>query len=358
MGCTFCQEPSVKILFSTDFHIGFRPKSHVTSRSARLYEEAVLEAATAIKDIPANLRVNLGDLFDKYSNSESVILDAKYAVEGYDIVMSGNHDVRNIYDSTSSLELLAAMRPNVYFTHQGAKWNQTEFGDFRILTCCHYFTQGLFEEAIRSVCDQRRDSKKEILLLHCNVGDGHGEDIVADQSSLYLTSELQELVSSRFDLVLVGHEHVRRRVKDNLIVLGNHFPLSFGEMADRFVHVLDTTTMELEKIKVFDVSKSLKQISAGDLMNCEGMMELGGGDICFVEVDGEIKPEQRAYLSKALVNLWKHNDDSLLAVRNNVTISAGKKQSKTSTSASDFMTFLAEQVEEAGFAEEMKELNP
>lgn len=346
----------MKILLTTDFHIGFRPKSHVTPRSAKLYEEMVYDIAVAASSYEADLKINLGDLFDKYSNSEEVILQGAHAVEGYEFVMSGNHDVRNIHGSTSSLELLSQMRPGVRFTHAGPEICQYAGNGFQFTACCHYFTQAEFEAAIRKACGMIRHNKLDMLLLHCNVGDGHGEEIVGDQSSLYLTSELQELVSERFDFVFVGHEHVRRKVKNNIFILGNHFPLSFGEMSDRWVHVLDTETKEIEKIKVFDVSRSYRQISAADLINSASELDLEG-ECYFLEVDGEIKPEERPELSKALVTVWKNNCYTLLALKNNVTISGGKgKAKKQSSSAMDFMAYLTQQVEQAGFEEELKEV--
>lgn len=342
-----------RIVFTTDFHIGFRPKSHVTQKSALAYQGAVLSTALACNEEPADHRINLGDLFDKYSNPESVILDAREVVKDYDWVLSGNHDVRNIEGSVSSLDVLEHSGVNVAFTHQEANWETRWVGGVTFHALCHYYSQGEFEAAVRSVC-QHVKAGSDVLLLHCNVGDGHGNEVEADQSSLYLTSELQDLVSKTFRWVLVGHEHVRRVVKPNLIILGNHFPLSFGEIGEKYIHVLDTETMELEAKTIYNEPKVM--IDAQDLIRCEGVVNLSN-ETDFVEITGTIQPDERPELSRALICLWRNNTDQLLAVRNNVEVLGAPAAKRRSASAGqDFVSYLRQQVEEAGFGEELEEL--
>lgn len=348
----------MKILLTTDFHIGFRPKSHVTTASAAAYQAEVKERAlrASAYEAQAEARYNLGDLFDKFTNSEAVIADGIEVAKHYDLVLSGNHDVRNIEGSVSSIQIAERAGCKVAFTHAGLGSVPFHKGGVEFTALCHCYTQGDFEAAVRRASEAQDPCAARVLLLHCNIGDGHGSEVEADQSSLYLTEELQDLVCENFDLVLVGHEHNKRTVtrpgkKGRIEILGNHFPLSFGEMCDKFIHVLDTDTMELEAVKVWDSRYGYAQLRYSELFEDRPVK---WADTQFLEITGQVKQEDKPALARAITQLWKSHPH-LLAVKNSTEVIGADRKAEV-RKAVDFTSYLREEVVKAGYEEELKEI--
>lgn len=351
----------MKILLGTDFHVGFRPKQHVTTRSAEAYEAAVLEMANELAVIPADLRIALGDVFHRYSNPETVVDQGHALLTNFHYVMCGNHDLRNNVDTLSSLQLIARLgdTTRILFTQGPVSRHTYVEGGLELTFLCHYYSQADFEAAVRSACqDVGRISEKAVLFLHCNVGDGHGKGIDAEQSSLYLTEELQDLVVEHFDLILVGHEHNHRIVKDKIVVLGNHFPLSFGEMTEKYAWILDSETLELSPVLVWSRNRYLQMTPAQLVESCEVPLH---PEIQFVDIQGELPLSQRAEAARAMMKLWKTNPD-LLAVRNETEVVGVAGYDKNTEvrgerSSMNFMDRVRDEVGLAGFQKEMQELS-
>lgn len=340
----------MKIRFCTDFHLGATLRQHTNSKSQQRLREKLYESALDIVTGQEAV-VMLGDLFDKHSNKEDIVLQGITVASQCTYVLAGNHDQINIDGSVGSLTLVAETSNGVVLNpHPGKGFvDNRSLGGTGITFIPHCYTQELFEKSIRAAL--KVASKRDILCLHCNVGTGHGHEIESEGSSLYLTPELEKLVCDAFEYVLVGHEHVGYQRK-NLIVLGNHFPVSFGEIADRFVYEFDTKTRKFAKIKVFDAAAEFETITVEEFMSAEGDMESA---CSFVEVAGEILPEDAAKLHRYLLKFWRNNEESLLAVRNSVVTHQADRVKKK-VKIESLRDTLEREAAAAGFMEELEEL--
>lgn len=361
----------MRVLLSSDPHIGFVPKSNVTTESARHWAQAVYAQALAVtsKELATELEVDYhiccGDFFDKYTNRENVLADGARLLPRFDVIMSGNHDVRNVTkdpfgnEPIGSLRLLSELplsgersthvlftetgeTPRFYFGEDGCTW----------YFLCHYLTQEDFEAALRTACEEHAESSKDndhrgYLFLHCNVGDGYGKTAEAHDSTLTLTPELQALAEEHFDLIFVGHEHKPRR-QGKVVVLGNTFPLSFGEICERFVYVLDTVTGELEQHSM--LQPVYQKVPAGSLC-AEGAWYDG---LQFLDITGEVKVEDVPALNRLIAQVWKTGPSTLLGIRNNTEVIGQKKVSQLK--ATNIVDMIRELAEKAGFEDELAEV--
>lgn len=345
------------VFFSTDLHIGFRPKSNVTTASAAAYQQTVYENALEFSEFCAKSKASfiLGDLFDKFSNSERIIAQGMDVVSPYSGVMTGNHDIKNIEGSVSSAQLLASTGKMFYTHGTEPQFVLYEVEDTDFYFCCHYYTQDLFEQAVNQAVEKAKaQGRKSVLMLHANVGDGYTGEVHGEDCTLFLTEALQKKVMSAFDLILVGHEHnkrvvTRKNAKGKIVILGNHFPLSFGEMVNKYVHTLDLATMELTEHLVWDASREYLELSASEVI---------GKDVevpCqFAEIVGNIAPEQKPLLAKAITTIWK-NSPRLLALRNKTEV-IGETKKAGAQRTPDFVSYLKEELVKAGFESELQEI--
>lgn len=361
----------MKIMFATDFHLGRVNRSHTSSRSQKAYKEALYSAAMEIGDIEADFKVCLGDLFDKHTNSEDIINQGIDVASKFDYTLCGNHDVLNVADKCSSFDIVkrALSNGSLMYRNEGTR---AEFDNLnvevsencqvRFFSLGHYFTQELFKQSLENCTEFKNGFSKSkydkvinILLLHCNVGDGYGEEIESEGSSLYLTSELQNYVKENYDYVFVGHEHVASR-KGNIIVMGNSFPVHFGEIdSDRHVYFLDIDDKGNSKVTsevIYSYKDSYEVIACEELMASNGQIVF---DKPFALIEGSLDVELRPELARAIIAFWKLNESSLLAVKNGVEITSNKK-AKAKAKDVDIKTALIESAKKAGFYKELEEL--
>lgn len=317
----------MKLGFFTDPHLGVERTGNTTSLSRTLMRQHVYDCTLSVID---NLRecgaekvYCLGDLLDKSSNDEDVIQQAGEIVQRIDGVLAGNHDIRNRVDKLSTLGLLrklmsfdnglkivASANP-AQPSYEVVTHNNDEIG---IVFVPHVLSQAVFEESVKKAIDvfDGRYIQCTILCLHCNVSETNAIDTTKESTTLFLTAELAAQARTAFNFVLVGHEHVPKQ-EDNLYVLGNVFPLSFGEIADRFGWILDTEKMTMErKVFSFVAESDFADIEAADMLSTGGAIETRA---CLVSVNGVIKKADSADMARALQKFWKVNPD-LFMVRN------------------------------------------
>ena len=324
----------MKLLFCTDFHLGLTRVEHTTSESAERLQQEIFSRAMQVVAEDGKFRtvINGGDLFHKHSNPESIVLQGIEVASHCDYILAGNHDVINIKGSVSSLDVVAASKTGVLKNPDPS----TPMVSVVLLDPCaldgsgtylyavpHCFTQEIFEHSIRAAAERAgRAIGYKILLLHCNVGTGFGH-LESDSTTLWLTEELQELVRDHFGLIMVGHEHDPRVIgsltdaRGAIVVMGNLFPVSFGEISDRFVYEVDSESLEVNPIKIFDAVEAWAVIGAQDLIDCDGAWPLDGAQ--FIDIEGEIAQEDYGKLGRALGKLRKNNPQALM-VRNGATV--------------------------------------
>lgn len=349
------------IFFFTDPHEGVSRVQNTTMASAqalrdRIHETCMLMLKNARSGDPYYIAC-LGDLFDKHSNPEPVVARGARVVEQCDAVLAGNHDIKNVVGSLSSLglvhEMLGDRSPVVMspdLTEPYVQIQETGQGDVVLHFIPHCLTQELFEQSVRLACDSVSYGYN-VLCLHCNVGDAHGQ-VEAEGSTLALTEELQELVIQHFDLTMVGHEHTPRKLhKGKIVVMGNLLPLGFGELSNRYTYMLDPQTKQLAMLCHFAEDEEVKSYHVRDLETLESF------GAAYVTIGGEIQPEQYPVLARQIRKLWSNSPNTLM-VSNVVEIDRPDALSRTRVEASKqtLMDLVRAEAKTKGFATELEEL--
>ena len=368
----------MKYLFFTDPHLGVKRNAHTTSKSQELLRSFLFESVRKFlhertghppiarlpilnPDKSAPKAICCGDLVDTYTNKEDVISEAAIVSLYCDYTLAGNHDSRNNVETKSTLQLIAELNEHTsskfVISPNGSEpyfWEAPlgeEEDKVTMWFIPHCFTQQVFEDSIQQVIEasQQGEKRYNILALHCNVDEVHGASEV-DSSTLVLTRELQQKCKV-FDLVLVGHEHTARK-KGNIQILGNWFPVSFGEIDDRYVYFFDTETKELTREMIFKKEDIFAEIDANDMLESEGEIELPHR---MIDVTGDVEAVDYPRLMRALAKFWKINENTLFAVRNSASI--GAKRDVKNTKRLSAMT-LIDRVKDAagksGYAVELK----
>lgn len=362
----------MQYMFFTDIHLGVSRAANTSSRSKLALQAHLYELAQDIvaKGLRAGARIfNLGDMFDRHSNKEPIVLQGLKVARSCDRVLAGNHDQINIVGSMGSLALVreALMEENPNDPRIIINPDPTQpyaFTEFNVADRVsmsfvpHCYTQELFEQSIEIAIADAHDSAQEgsfkILCLHCNIGDfGHSEP---EASTLCLTELLQDVVAESFDLILVGHEHTPATLhKGKIVVLGNTHPVSFGEIADRFIYWFDTTTRTLNKEQIFKASDEYQIISAEDLIEAEGQIDTPSS---MIDITGLLKPQEWPKLSRALQNFWRRNEENVFAVRNQAEVDKpdSVKRTKAGYIPRTLPEVVADEIKDTPFQKEYDEL--
>lgn len=327
--------------FLGDLHLGVRRAEHTISKSQAALAQYLFDLAVEIAQ-EAKERLSpvyqAGDMFDRHSNKESVVLQGMKLAALLERAMGGNHDQLNIAGAIGSLHLVKeAMgekgQGSVIILNddmsQPYAFTEVTPGPVKatsITIVPHALTQDLFEQSLREAVRQAEENEGcfKILMLHCNVGDnfGHTE---AEGSTLSLTVALQKEMEETFDLILVGHEHEPDHRSEKTIILGNIFPLSFGEISDRYVWDLDLTTFELTQTPIFVASEQYMRLDVEIALNGNAVI---GQKVQLLEIVGSIKAIDYPALSRAIQGLW-HDNDGLLALKNSVDVERSGKAEKS-----------------------------
>ena len=350
----------MKLGFFTDPHLGLNRTANTTPDSRkRLTRHMYHMADKALKLLSANgaNRVFcLGDLLDKHSNNESVIRDAVDIAKQCTLVLAGNHDVMNRVDSMGTLQLIKALRlgevcvaPDpaepYFYRHRLSDFGSVGVVDF----VPHALTQDLFEDSLDHMLEHPPQGKNRLCCLHCNVGETGVCRAEDEGTTLYLTEAYQEKLLAVYDYILVGHEHVPATAHDGrIIILGNTYPVGFGELADRYVYVFDTDTGVMEKHALADMAAEVATIGAYELMADVSSEPMYSDAVHLVDVTGRITYDDAGKLAKAMRTFWQSHPN-LLMVRNSVQIekAAAAQRDESSEWAPKTLPELVEQSVEA-----------
>jgi DNA repair exonuclease SbcCD nuclease subunit len=321
------------IILASDYHIGKVLRSHTTENSRTRLQEAILNSAMKVVEQKAEDDVLLccGDLVDKYKNPEPVVRDALKVASGHDLVLSGNHDIRNREDSFGTLDLIKEVlgdsvwcSPSI--SNPCSHCAITPKGTV-IVGVPHHASQELFEQALGLSIAHLKETRKEqpegkaILLLHCN----YEMPWEAADSTLNLTEDLAgQLLESGFDYIFMGHEHAPAKHFDGrLVILGNTHPTGFGDITDKFFYTLNEETGELEQHPIWT-----KKNGSGAGLKGYAKVDVSKGDEAlleaaktseFVEVVGEVRAEDLSKYNKMLSDAWKQGKYTY-AIRSNIEV--------------------------------------
>lgn len=375
-----------KTVLFTDPHLGVDRVAHTTTRSRKLLRENLFQTSLSVVREARELKADifcLGDLFDTFSNKEEVILQGAMVARECNLVLGGNHDQINNVEIRGSLELLktlfeeetyiendlnieAALFPPKLRTSIVLSENRSEpysesfkdvEGNVTYTTVPHAMTQELFVASLDNAALSAPSESKwtNILLLHCNVGEPHEHNLTDAQTALWLTPELQDKMLDKFDFVLIGHEHVPQSLHGGrLLVLGNIYPIGFGEIADRFYYVFDSHTKTIEAVKLADMEKEYKEFPVEEFMQLEGKIECSQS---MIQIKGTIKPSEYPDFARCLTTFWKTNPQ-LFAVNANVEALRGGKAEvdKATFVPRTLPEIVAESIKSTPFSEAYKDI--
>lgn len=309
----------------TDPHIGLRRLSGTTAESQVrlkfLLENMAHSAIETLRQKEAKEVICLGDLFDKFSNSEEDIAVGAKIVEKCDYVLAGNHDVSNQVSKSGSLKLLSQISEsgdNVVISKDPSVpymeiLKNTD--SFLVVAIPHCINAETFHSSIEHAIAgaSSAGSKFKYLLLHCNVGEGFGETMSSHE--LWLTAEYAEKALRVFDRIFIGHEHepsfknvengkfVPSDLDDaGIVILGNTYPLSFGEISDRSVYILNAARNTVESFCTVTSKEILTKVKVEDLV-------LGGVKVStpYVRIEGTLKYEDTAKFYSNVSRIFKEN---------------------------------------------------
>lgn len=290
---------STPILFFSDPHLGLERQSHTTPKSRALLQQAVYEQVLRILRMSADVQYCLGDLFDRATNPESILLQG-VTVARECHVLAGNHDSTNRDNRISSLALLKALDETLYWS---IITTPRQFVDpFSVYFIPHCLTQTEFEQHLENA------PPGDILCLHCN----YDSPFAANEATLNLTRERAERLLGKFRHILIGHEHNARSDFDGrLQLLGCTFPTSFHDAhTDKYIWGYDDGQLIPEK--VWDASVGFREVPWQTL--------LAGSDLTgvqFLNITGIAPLNTLPEIAKTLTDTWGQVP-GLLMLRNSV----------------------------------------
>ena len=311
----------------SDPHLGLSRATNTTLESRKRFREFLYDHTMSVIDgllkEGADKIFCLGDLFDSYSNDEATFLQGFNVLQELEGCLVGNHDIANRLDSVGTLQALQQIyqglprsmksNPVIYNDepHEPRIRNwRYDLSEWTFVP--HVFTQELFCQSLELAEQMNPHKNMHILCLHCNVGVPGYAEVEDKGTSLYLTEEWQERLLKKYDLILVGHEHPPKTLHDSrVVVLGNVYPLAFGEVADRYSYIIDDEQKTIVKtLQIFKQDESFKQVQATELLGSEGKYDAGAARI--VEVTGTVRRSDQAELARSIAAFWKNNDGVFL----------------------------------------------
>lgn len=338
----------MSILFSSDYHIGVNRYSHTTVASRKMLKDVVFHAAVAAAMTkPVDYRVCLGDMFDTFSNKEEDILLGHQIARYLNLCLAGNHDMSNDANKLGSLGLIADADCSDDFEVSRVGVAQSNFrltytNEATLFSVPHHASQGLFEQGLEEAMAtvSKTVDRPAILLLHCNY---NMPAAIMNETSLNLTEADAEILLEVFDYILLGHDHTPAEYfGGRLIVVGNTFPTSFGDISDKRVITFDGKRMQSHKI--WDASTGYLEATTDRVFNLPETVY--PESVKFLKITGSILPEQVNALSKSIKQIWASNPH-LLMVGNFTEMIKQVSDGAVDFSDEDAMLTLPERIDRA-----------
>lgn len=311
------------IVVCTDPHLGKNLISHTTQDSRRRLRNGIFNhTQRTLERFNGSTKVCLGDLFDRFQNSEEVILQGVAVTRGIDFLMGGNHDLVNDRDRVGSLQMLQQM--NV-----GRRIMLSPFGEsscyleevapgVNFLFVPHHSTDDLFQTSLKDAAEWvvgKPAGTKAYLCLHCNYDSG----FATDDTALSLTrKQARDLLDEGFDHILIGHDHhPREDWEGGVVILGNMHPTGFGDItAKRVLVIEDDGSHRFESI--WEPNGSYAKVTVEQLLDGSDMILDMLEGASFVEIVGEVSADRVMDLARGIRKIWLTAQP--FAVRNRVEV--------------------------------------
>lgn len=330
-----------KALWYTDPHQGADLKANTTTLSRQKLRDAQHDSLVKVLNEfkaaePDGIVGCAGDFFDKDSNSEDVIMRALQVAGETDLILGGNHDVKNTRNTFCSLDLVAAVHPDkvtkVQFGGVVVETKQPRGEVVKYYMVPHHTNQEIFDEALKVAAAKREDETSmsgcvHYLVLHCNYDSG----FAVQDTALNLGAPQAKKLLEAFDYILIGHDHHHKTAfDDRVIVIGNTFPINFGDISEKFALNIGDDGHPESITTIWDPAHHYLELDARGVS--EGLTPVSNA-IQFLKITGEIDASQLYDVTKAIAKLWK-TLPNVLAIKPEfkVKTASGTVQADTATS--------------------------
>lgn len=303
-----------KALWYTDPHQGADLKANTTSLSRQKLRDAQHDSLVKVicdfrRENPEGHVGCAGDFFDTDSNSEAVIMKALKVASVTDLILGGNHDVKNTRDTACSLDVVTAV--------WGDRVVGVDFGEVKVVTTQlpksnivyymvpHHTNQEIFDAALVEATRRRVEEQDpsgdtvHYLVLHCNYDSG----FAVQDTALNLGAPQAKKLLESFDYILIGHDHHHKTAfDDRVIVIGNTFPINFGDISEKFALNIGEDGHPESITTIWDPAHHYLELDASGVS--EGLTPVSNA-IQFLKITGEIDASQLYDVTKAIAKLWK-----------------------------------------------------
>lgn len=294
------------LLFYTDPHLGQSRSANTTPSSALALKQALYEQAMRVVSTPDCTKICVGDMFDRFSNSEQDMRQGFDVMKETSIVLAGNHDLVNQDGKVGSLQML----DHAFEKLEGKR--RCEYGEFGkpysfgtffekekafVAGVPHVGLQEVFEQSLEEAMTRTRNDATEgytkFLLLHCNF-DMSPERLT--ETSLNLTGSNAQRLLEVFDYIILGHEHApANHFGGRLVILGNTHPTGFADISDKRVAMFDGERLTFTPI--WNTEVGYEEFSYMDIPKST--------DASFVKITGQIQAGDMLELTRTVNRLWK-----------------------------------------------------
>jgi hypothetical protein len=218
-------------------------KANFTSASSDAREAEAIAGLEALLSQPTDFKICAGDFFDKANNSEDVINSTLKVAGLTDVILAGNHDVKNNVDSVSSLHIINEVHENVMFQElDDPKFLVADIPGQRFFLVPHVLSQEDFLTALeKAETVALKEREQAILILHCN----YNVPMEMSDISLVLTRERAKELLGCFREIWIGHEHNQKEDFDGrLKLIGSWRPTAFDNLTDKRILRFNTETKQ------------------------------------------------------------------------------------------------------------------
>lgn len=243
-----------RTLIFSDPHLGVSRKANTTRASSQRLKHRVFEQTLRLVNgiTPGTTVICCGDLFDKFSNDEKTLAQGIQVADRCHYILAGNHDSQKDLHKYSSFDLLLdEIYPSMAETALISMEMRTHVSDPYTFVP-HALTQSRFEDILDSL-NPNPNYPHNYLFLHCSWDRETDQESAGEEAALNLSRrKAQELLAKGFTRIFLGHEHKpTEALGGRVIVVGNPFPTSFGDLSEKRIIMLDPETDIMESITLY-----------------------------------------------------------------------------------------------------------
>ena len=254
----------MKIIHFSDTHLGFSDldilnEDNINQREADFYD-AFNQVVEYIKTSKPDFIIHTGDLFHRVSPTNRAI---SFALSKFNeinqlnipfIVIAGNHSTPRTNLSSPILKIFENFE-NIYLSYN-QEYKKFEFDNIVFHTIPHLNNESRFENELDK-CEQNIANKKNILMLHCSVG----ENYLMKEFGEFVYPKEKEYLFEKMDYVALGHWHGFKKVKENVYYSGSTEATSLNDRREKGF-------IELNDFKVNFISIKTRKIVT-KIIDCE-----------------------------------------------------------------------------------------